>query len=822
MADISHNPKSDQIELSNNPQLLKSCSIHNINYQKTRPYPLNDISDLNLQQALIIKDLLFVLLGHEGNYIRFSERYDPSNMDLRIKGPDFKIAKHLDMSLKLITKKIVKFGKLYCALTSFAEVYNIEAFGRVIQRLCYALSEFRERYESLLLDIEVQFKTNSMFNLSILENILLKEIANPMNHFYEIISIIHHETKERQTNFLHSGENYFNNFIDYLKNDLKQTNNIDLSTDIEKFNVCKGSLALQIIQSRINVYKGDSVSSNFLVKLFQDCGVEYLNSLNKWLTDGIIDDPFEEFLIKESKFPDNFNHLLSVNTEKYWDELYMCRNDGLIDQFQSKDIQIKILLTGKYLNIFKYCTGLENFEELNEDLVPIKSFFGQDFELRINNFYKRANKFLMKLLIEGYNFKSVINYLLDKFLLRNSFNIDKFIDSNFNDLQKNKYKISVTKLLNSFNNLMKADDSFFDNKLDFSIDSSNLFELAKEILNVKSFDAEEALKNNSNTFKELLNKSLEKNSSDNTSLTNYDPDNSDEYTILGVNIDLNLPFPLNLIVNQSYNFEYQLIFKVQILVKFISQLVDKTWNEINCTTVWKYRAFDGKIKKWVLRSKILHNRIKDFMNIFQYYLNYDIIDTNVTELEKYLINVEEVLRNKPLEAVEQVEYSLMRGIPINYNGLFSDKLFENKETPEVEDLTDFDTLTNKIGTFLNNILRDSFMTNTNLISVLKKLFDVIILYCHFLMRLKKSLIMMNNDLFSEFHDNYPDKFQDKEVNDALIQNRYNSLNEMLNYNYELFNNSLTEFMVLIKNIGDIENRLFLMLIEKLEQCFPDH
>lgn len=106
--------------LVDEPRNMQSCLKSTLKRPThVRSYPLSDLQDLNVQQGLIIKDLLFSLLGFESFYIRYSEKYDETNVDCKIRGPDFKIAKHLDISLKSITKKLIKFGKFYSGLDGF-------------------------------------------------------------------------------------------------------------------------------------------------------------------------------------------------------------------------------------------------------------------------------------------------------------------------------------------------------------------------------------------------------------------------------------------------------------------------------------------------------------------------------------------------------------------------------------------------------------------------------------------------------------------------------------------------------------------------------
>lgn len=902
--DYSYATELNLVTLALNPNLLQSClSQSNRVTNKIKAHPLSNLNNFSLQQGLILQDLLFSLLGYEGSYIRYSEKYDATNIDLKINGPDFKIAKHLDISLKSITKKLVKFGKFYSGLNGFVEFYDQPRFGKIIQNLCYSITCFLKKYQSIIFEIEKQFKFNASFNLSMLENIVNQKIGNQLVHLYELVISIHDETLKRQSSTnRNNNDEYFLNFIQSIQNDIQQTGSVDLLTDNNKFDVCKGGLVLLMIQNRINAYKGDSDSLEFLTQLFDEVSKNYVEMLNKWLINGEVDDPFEEFVIKQNNLPDTLTKFLHSNMEKYWDEMYMTRIDGLIDQFKSKDIQTKILSTGKFLNVFKHCTGLDNFDNLKESLNPITSLYTQDFELKIDQYYERSNKLFMKLLFEGYNVINLIDYLQSTYLLHDSSNIDNFLDKSFTDLRRNKYSIPTSRLIKSYNDIfhtgfnefrvseinenLHSDDNFtthqnfniFSYYEKFSVDSTNFYDLAKEIINVKAFDTEEALtSSSSNKLRTLLNKALERNQVNDSSTTasaggdsnigdgkntkHYDPDHSDDYSITAININLNLPFPLNLVITENYIFEYQLIFKLQMIIKFINKLLDNTWKEINYSTVWKYTGFNSSIKKLILRCRILHNRMKDFINELQYYINEEIIEANFRSLKKSLNNIEGSMKNQslstkmsesePLETINPIHKkskSLNFTHSTNKNSLFEDKInaqsnkfgrggngpksnintssklteASSADDTLIDESIDIYSLINNVGSFLNNILKDSLITNKILIESIKNIFDIIILYNNYLNRLKKSLIMININLFESFHRDYPEKFMNKKIDEESINIRYNNLNNLLNSHFEIFNNSLTEFILNLKNFGESENQSFLKLIERLEICFPDN
>lgn len=88
-------------------------------------------------------------------------------------------------------------------------------------------------------------------------------------------------------------------------------------------------------------------------------------------------------------------------------------------------------------------------------MTTITSLAAPDLELKIDEFYHRANKMLMKLLFDGYNFPSVVNIFQRLFLFADSFQIDNFIDSTFSELKRGKLKISVSRLQKQYDDIFK-------------------------------------------------------------------------------------------------------------------------------------------------------------------------------------------------------------------------------------------------------------------------------------------------------------------------------------------------------------------------------
>ncbi|KAK6204609.1 Spc98 family-domain-containing protein [Scheffersomyces amazonensis] len=865
----------DIVSLLEVSKLVESC-VHRSSGRTTRirPQLLKDIEDLTIQQGLIIKDLLFVLLGYEGCYIRYSDKYNPSNSDSRIAGPDFKIAKHLDISLKSLSRRLLKYGKYYSGLTEFVQIYDKPRYGRVVQRLCYCVTQFLNYYQKVILELENEFKYNANFNLNLLETHMNQQVTIKLSHLYDIVNSIHDISQHRLS---HIHDNNFDDFLSNVKRSLHEPGIIETYSNSGRFDVCKGGLVLKVLQDRINVYKGDFDSLDYLTELFDSISEDYVTMLNKWLSEGVIDDPFDEFLIREKPVPESLVELFNEKSEHFWNELFILRSDGTIQQFNGVDMQLKLLNTGKYLNIFKLCTGLSNFQSLNETLPTITKINSVDLELKINYFYNRANKLLMKLLFEGFYFQSLVHNLQSIFLFENSYNIDRFIDKSFNELKRDRYSISLSRIQKNYSETnnsickfeivdenLKTETSIIDilrQNQKLTVSSSNFYEVAKEIMNVQAFDADTVFQGDSD-LQQILARSLEnrrpvQSADSNRESIGYDLNHSDLYTISSIDLMVTLPFPLNLIISRELAYHYELMFKLQIIIKFISKYNDLTWREITSTTVWQFPRFQPHINKWILRSRMLHTRMRDLINEIHTYLNYDVIGTGFKKFSDVLAATQESLLNSELGSTDDspsvTGSNAGTGIGTgtgtgtgtngtgfnsfgrfnNTNDIFTSKIFNSqtqkgrttstsvKQLQQQGNLINVSNLKSKLSEYLNGLINDSLITKPELLNRLKSLFDLIISYDHFLTRLKTTIILCNEELFSRYSREYPDKFNDKLMDTESVNGRFSYMNNQLKEYFEAFGDYLTDFIVALREYGESENKSILILTEKLEACFPE-
>lgn len=93
----------------------------------------------------------------------------------------------------------------------------------------------------------------------------------------------------------------------------------------------------------------------------------YHGILNEWISHGVLNDPYQEFMIQEKpsvskeRLKDDFNDV-------YWEQRYFLQNDAVPSFLEP--YKEKILNTGKYLNVLRECSMDVKIEQ------DISQYFG--------------------------------------------------------------------------------------------------------------------------------------------------------------------------------------------------------------------------------------------------------------------------------------------------------------------------------------------------------------------------------------------------------------------------------------------------------------
>lgn len=732
--------------ISNDKELHGTLNMsRRVNYQplsqthlKVKCYPLDRIRDRRVQESLVVRDLLNVLLGMEGIYIRYNNNFDPNAKPInffQLNGPDYKIIKNMDPSLKSFTKRITKLGKIYFILTQFSTKLVEKKYGSILQRLCFEIRRFLlDTYLKFIVEkLEYEFNFNESFSIRDMEQLLNDECTCKAQVLYDLVQEISQEMYRRS--IINRTEADFDNFMEDLKQeDVERVkDNYLLMTDTRISSIMKGGSILQIVQKRLKQNYGNEKVENFLKTLLQNISKSYCCMLDDWLIDGELDDPYDEFLISNTLQHPKEVVFNSLNSERLWDTIYVIRKDGLLEQFQVKQLQFKILMTGKLLNLFKTSCNIQTTRgilcpdnDISGPLLEIPD--GTQLYLYVDKCYERANKLVWSLFVEGYRFKELLSDLQNQLFFRNNVEFQsKFFHRSMVELTKIKSDTNELKLKRNFQyyqKLSKQSNNIILQLMNLKLDTFTTNDLIRQFSKEQSNNENKLLNaKNFTNLKNILIKEL------NESLVVSNPTKSIQ-SIHYLQFEIILPYPINCLITKPLMIQYQIIQRQILIIKYYNKLLDDTWIEINKNRIWKYYGFSPELKLWIKKCRILHDRMNHFLKISEEYMMQDVI---AFEWQK-LIKV------------------------VNKDGC--NQFFIEIQT--------------KIQDFLINTMSQALLTHFELNQIFQQMLEIIHKFCKFVTSLRKHLCLSTYRLYLD----YKEQLENQEFDEVRALKKYQ---EMVHY-----------------------------------------
>lgn len=366
-----------------------------------------------IQEALILEDLLFVLLGIEGQYIQYTSSYQPEDVSCRLRGASFAIDKGLDPSLRDLVERVLPLATFYTSIFAFVEMESSLEFGTVAHALCAAIRDLLKEYEVLVVQLEHQLATSAAFTLQKLwfyVHPTLRSLSFVHAFIMEIAAISHANIFDSDDEDSDESEDDDDDDDDDDENDdgfggnggslAKQKRELlgldDVGEDGVIGGIAKGGEILSMLWDRVVRMSGDQGAHTLFTTLFDRAAQPYARIMVRWITTGHLADTYEEFMIMENPRVTRAS-LESDPTDEYWERRYTLRDETVLEQREQQlqqglDIDAlvddngargvltggakipaflepwkrKILLAGKYLNVVREC-GKEVPTELIDD-----------------------------------------------------------------------------------------------------------------------------------------------------------------------------------------------------------------------------------------------------------------------------------------------------------------------------------------------------------------------------------------------------------------------------------------------------------------------
>ncbi|KAF9561696.1 hypothetical protein CPC08DRAFT_749834 [Agrocybe pediades] len=622
---------------------------------------------LDIQEALILEDLLFVLSGIEGTYITYSPDYSPEDDD-PLRGIKFVVAPSLDSSLSDLVERVLPLGTYYTAIFAFIEQRSHLDFGLVNHALCAAIREMLRDYQTLLSQLEHAFNTSPSFSLQKLW-FYVHPTVHTLSLIYQLVlelAVADDPAGDLSSESSSSEEDE----EEAARNEALGLGGAKLKavlSDINKADVVggmvggsgilvKGGEVLTIIYERMQNMSGDPTASTIYGKLLKSAGKPYVEMLRDWVASGRLADPYEELLVKESKFIDR--GILEVDyTDEYWERRYTLR-DGSISPGSSKRHQAgippprsiggrlpggacvpplletwkhKILLAGKYLNVIREC-GIEMPRDKKYSEDDELSMDDEKFYKFIEDAYSHANQTLLQLLLKDQQLIPRLRSLKRYFFMSQSSFLTHLLDLASSELRKSSKSASAAKLQSllevALNNDVGTEDAYKED-LKVTMADSGLYDFLLKVVTVSGVVKAEEGNGEGETKKEKEEK-------------------KPLQVIEAMQLDYNVKFPLSLVISRKTILRYQLLFRFLLHLKHVEQSLSAMWAN-QMTAPWRvpvptHPEFEG----WRLRVFLLRARMLAFVQQMFAFVVFEVLEPNWHALEAKLdkvVTVDQLLRD---------------------------------------------------------------------------------------------------------------------------------------------------------------------------------
>ncbi|XP_074658179.1 gamma-tubulin complex component 3 homolog [Tubulanus polymorphus] len=375
---------------------------------------IRDNTSMELPQNLLLRDIIFILQGIEGQYIKIDLAKDGYKIESKVGIPK---------SLRVSMLKLVECGWLHDKVRKYTDSRVAEkTFGLVGQSFCAALQQELTEYYNLIAVFDAQLQQD-------------QDIG--------IVQDGCHLTIRRLRIWL----------LEPL---------VRLKTLAALVDICKGKKG-GALASAVYSYTqhGDYDIRNMIKHTLTLVVQPIFATLTRWIYDGELDDQFQEFFVASDP---------SVREDRLWHDKYGLRK-SMIPSFIQMEQARKILLIGKSINFLRaVCRDREQVK--NRDVVKrseaknVDAIFNQDlnhtFQNMVDMVYKETSSHLLTVLHSKYKFMDHLKAMRRYLLLGQGDFIRHLMDLLEEDLAKPAASLYLHNLTGILETAIRATNAQFD------------------------------------------------------------------------------------------------------------------------------------------------------------------------------------------------------------------------------------------------------------------------------------------------------------------------------------------------------------------------
>ncbi|OIW21245.1 hypothetical protein TanjilG_31174 [Lupinus angustifolius] len=494
--------------------------------------------DAAVQELIVIDDILSAMVGVEGRHVLIKIVHGKHD------DVTFQVDPSMDLALQELAKRIFPLCRSFLLINQFVESRSQFKSGLVNHAFSAALRALLIDYQAMVAQLEHQFRLGRLS----LQGLWF--YCQPMMGSMLALSTVIQKASE-------------NNF--------------------------SGSAVLNLLQNQAKAMAGDNAVRLLLEKMTQCASNAYLSILERWVYEGVIDDPYGEFFITENKSLQK-ETLTQDYDAKYWRQRYSLK-DG-IPSFLA-NIAGTILTTGKYLNVMRECG--HNVQVPPSENSKLMSYGSNHHYLEcIKAAYKFASGELLNLIKEKYDLLGKLQSIKHYLLLDQGDFLVHFMDIARDELARKPDEVSVEKL-----------QSLLDLALRTTAASADPF-----------FEGVTCVVERSSLLKTLGTiKDLEVSQSSSSS---SDPEEPVSITALETfSLSYKVLWPLSIVLSRKALTKYQLIFRFLFHCKHVDRQLCGAWQMHQGVRALNTRGTA------LSRSSLLCRSMLKFINSLLHYLTFE-------------------------------------------------------------------------------------------------------------------------------------------------------------------------------------------------------
>ena len=518
------------------------------------------------QEQILVEELLGSYLGLEGTFIRVKSpafdvvvsRDHPVRFCLEKDNQEGTV--HFDRGMRAIVEDLLNIPNCFAVVEEFVAKRSTRfEYGSVMQSLCACLDGMLQEHSSDVAALEDDYRSNGSMSLR-----ELQVASRPLLDKLLVLNQVVIAASDKQG----------------------------------------GALINGLRRLLVDQYQGNAYAEQLLEKILDAASFPFMEMLKEWLTNGLLDDPYQEFMVQ-------------CQRDSIWDDKYILDSENTLDHFFPTSVEARrALLAGKYWDAVRKAQGCENMGDGVKQDHSLRLQYranGAEVASQIQKLYRSASQTLLRVLMEKCDLLGSLRLMKRYFLLDQGDFFLNFLDAAEDELSREPAKLRQFRV----QHLLQLSIQITENHREATDDIVSDYQISPVDLTCRF--ATDSL------VDQLTSSSFERPQKSKGS-QNLLYTNQDDPIRTGVDLFLlefaQVPYPLSLVLSSTSLASYRLLFRHLFFAKHVERKLVTVWQDHLATK--EFTAIRSSMgPTYLLRQRMLHC----VQNLI-YYMMFEVIEPN--------------------------------------------------------------------------------------------------------------------------------------------------------------------------------------------------